>query len=478
MPQPSHSVAASAPPSGSFRFSLQGLLVTITLIAVALAVTSWLIWDQDEVWILRSWTCGALALGVLDRTRGKLGIIAAAVGGGLAPAAIVLHMWQSPGRYPLAHALWLSELGHNSVLLALAVGAMAAALVAALCCLASWRPWWLVAIALLVAIGLFAVRPSVWNERAVFELTTAEIQRPSVATTRVLALSSDGTRLAVERRSSTDPGRLEIWSIGNGHFREGATDVSGAIQLMEFSPDDSQLVIGSQVTQIVNLDPRTTVSRSVLQLAIHDPRTAARKSTLQAPANVQSLSRFRFTDDGSALVALGSLPYHQAVLAWDARTHELLCLVAIPRPIPGELLQALERARDQSLAADRALEPHTDSDRRWLALAREVLDLDGATPPPLPLPFPDRVVARSDKWAVTVHRQPNPPSLYSRLPFVRRLNLHDDLNQLQLVDPASGNVVRASRWIPDFRAAVISRDDGTIAAVTNDGKVRIWDVPD
>src|SRR5262245_46990836 len=106
MPQRSHSVAASAPQSGLFRFSLQGLLVTTMLVAVALAVANWSSWDLDELWILRSWACGALALGVLDRTRGKLGIVAAALGGGLAPAAAVLHMWQSPLRYPQAHTLW------------------------------------------------------------------------------------------------------------------------------------------------------------------------------------------------------------------------------------------------------------------------------------------------------------------------------------------------------------------------------------
>jgi hypothetical protein len=113
-------VASRAPQAGWFRFSIQGLLVTTTLIAAALAVSSWSAWDQDELWILRSWSCAALALGILDRTRGKSGIVAAAVGGGLAPAAVVLHLWQSPGRYPGANALWLAELGHNAVLLTLA----------------------------------------------------------------------------------------------------------------------------------------------------------------------------------------------------------------------------------------------------------------------------------------------------------------------------------------------------------------------
>jgi hypothetical protein len=457
-----------------FRFSLQGLLVTITLIAVALAVTSWSIWDLDEVWILSSWTCGALGLGILDRARGKLGIVAAALGGGLAPAAVVLHLRQSPDRYPLAHALWLSELGHNSVLLALTIGAMIGAIVAALYCLARSRPWWLVVIAVLLAIGLFAVRLIGWNERAVFELTSKEAQRPFLPQSQVLALTSDGTRLAVGLHFPTNQQRLEIWSIGDVPFRESATDVPAAIHLMEFSPDGSQLAIGRSSGQ---------------PITIHDAPTGASERTLQLPPNVSSLSRyFRFTDDGSAVVGSGLVHYRyrSAVLAWDAQTCELLCLVANPRPtlpavsFSGNLAfaEALERAREQELAADRELEPRSDSDHHWLAIGRELLELDGAKRPPLSLPYTDQVVARSDKWAVIVHRQPNLSPLYMRCPFIRRLDRSDDLRQLRLVDPASGKVVRESRWMSELDAVALSRDDGTIAAVTADGKVRIWDAPD
>jgi len=447
------------------------LLVTTTLIATALAVTSWSIWDLDEVWILRSWTGGALALGILDRTRGKLGIVAAAIGGGLAPAAFVLHMWQSSGRYSLAHALWLSELGHNSVLLALAVGAMTGAIFAALYCLARWRPWWLMVIAVLLAIGLLAVRPSGWTERAVFELTSEETQPPFVPQSSVLALTSDGTRLAVGLHSPTNEERLEIWSIGESAFREGETHPPGSIHLMEFSPDGTQLAIGSSSGQPVT---------------IHDPRTGAWERTLELPSNVPSLSRlFRFTDDGSAVVGSGLVHFRSAVLAWDARTCQLLCLVANPRPprpavsFSGnlEFAQALERARGEELAADRELEPRTDSDHRWLAIGRELLELDGTKRLPLPLPYTDRVVARSDNWAVTVHRQPNLSPWYMRCPFIRRLDRRGDMRQLRLVDPVSGKVVRASHWMSEVDAVALSRDEGTIAAVTADGKVRIWDTP-
>jgi hypothetical protein len=65
-----------------------------------------------------------------------------------------------------------------------------------------------------------------------------------------------------------------------------------------------------------------------------------------------------------------------------------------------------------------------------------------------------------------------------RCPFIRQLDWRDDLRQLLLVDPVSGKVVRASRWMPEVDAVALSRDDGTIAAVTTDGKVRIWNVPD
>jgi|GEM_PF-7123930 WD domain, G-beta repeat. len=473
MAELSQSAADSSPRPGGFRFSLLGLLVTTTLIAAALAVTSWRIWDEDEVWILRSWTCGALTLGILDRLRGKLGIVAAALGGGLAPAAVVLHLWQSPSTYPLPNTLWLSELGHNSVLLTLAAGATAAAAVAALCCLARWRPWWLVALALIVAAGLVAARPSIWKERSVFELTTNE--NPAIASpTPVLALTSDGTHLAVEHRAATNQSLLEIWSTSDRPHRIARAPVLGLwnINLAEFSPDGSQLAVGYSFGN---------------QISIVDPQTAAWKSTLQMPDGFASVSRFRFTKDGSALVALGSLSRQPTVLAWDAKTHELLCQVAIPLPTPRVtsstrigLPESAAWAREQELAARRDWEPRTDSDNRWLALGRELLDVDLWSALGSEFLNVDRAsrtpfVARSDEWVVVIHRLPMPSHWLKRCPFVRKFYRGDEVDQLKLVDSTSGQVFRTSRGIPSVKAVAISHDGGTLAAVTADFKVRIWD---
>jgi hypothetical protein len=466
-------VAIHTPHAAWFRFSIQGLLVATTLIAAALGVTNWSVWDQDEKWILSSWICGALALGIPDRIRGRLGIVAAAVGGGLAPAAVVLHLWQNSSRYPMAHAWWLAELGHSAVLLTLAAGAIAAAAVAALCCLARWRPWWVVGVALIAVIALVEIRPRVWMERVAFKVIINENRALSYAPTPTLALDCDGTRLVIERRAPTNQSFLEIWSIGDRPVRMASAEVKGLhnFNRAEFAPEGSQLAVGYSFGKLI---------------AIIDSRTAAWKSTLQPPARVESLSHFRFTDDGSALVALGSLPYHQTVLAWDAKTHELLCQIAIPRPIPrvvsaaGSSSLVIDQAwaREQELAAERAWEPRSESDHRWLALSRELLSLDGGRQPPISLPPLDEIVAQCDDWTVVAHRQPMPSHWLQRCPFVRRFYRRDALNQLMLVESVSGKVIHTSGWIPEISATAISRDGCTIATVTADGKVRIWDVPE
>jgi len=80
---------AARPPS-PLRFSLSHLFAVTTLAAIALAATFGPRWDADERWIIGSWFIGAIGLTSISRARGRRGVLAAFLGGGLLPGAVAL----------------------------------------------------------------------------------------------------------------------------------------------------------------------------------------------------------------------------------------------------------------------------------------------------------------------------------------------------------------------------------------------------
>ena len=193
--------AATPTGLGPFRFSLQGLLITITFMAIGLAVTNWRMWDADERWILRCWFAGSLSLAVLDRMRGSLGILAATIGGGIPPALITLHLWQNPSRYSLPTRSWMAELGHDSVLMVLFTGALAGALAAGACCIARKWPRSFALATVVVFVVLAANGPS-WTNRA-RDWVRAARRRDDVA--RTVARLPFVRHLALDRQAEAVP---------------------------------------------------------------------------------------------------------------------------------------------------------------------------------------------------------------------------------------------------------------------------------
>jgi hypothetical protein len=478
------------PRRGPLSFSLGGLLLTTSCLAVALAITNWSLWNNDERWLLRVWFAAAITLGLVDRLRGTRGILAAALGGGLAPALLTLQMWQSPTRFGMNTTPWIGELGHNAVLLALFGGGLAAGLLAALCWLGPRYPGRtagsLAGLTILIALAVWGIEASRWRPRM-------SVQRMAARLRPALALSGDGRMLVAAENALFPPDEptLELWSLaGKTADRIGTTRIHHPISDIEFSPDGTLLVAVPQLDRLhlVGSGPVPPVLWFDLAARLREPPAQSAYRWLLEDAC--------FAPDGKSLIVVGRSAIGQRHrLAIDAVTRQpTSCL-----PLDERALTAIHPLGTGVV--------QRQSDPRWFR------DEDDSTvrrsPSRRPMPHAELIVAHDDRWLVardhviesaTRHvRRLNANAIASvsggrwilaartadipdrqtaSLPFLRHYYRYEGAKtQFVLIDPATGRIVRSSTWQRTLGSLAVSRDGLVLATSAASGQILIWDVP-
>ena len=490
MPATHSAPDAPTPRRGPLSFSLGGLLLTTSCLAVALAITNWSLWDNDERWLLRVWFAAAITLALLDRLRGTRGILAAALGGGLAPALLTLQMWQSPTRFGINTTAWIGELGHNAVLLALFGGGLAAGLLAALCWFGPRYPGRtagsLAGLTILIALVGWGIEASRWRPRMV-------VQRADTLFMPGLALSADGQMLAVaeQRLLPSDKQILEVWSIGGESAdRIGTTRTDHTISDIEFSPDGATLVV------VPRLDRLHLVATGPIPPVLWFDLAAGLREPPAQSAYRWSLEDACFSPDGTSLTVLGrSATGQRHHLAIDVITGQpTLCL-----PLDGLALTAIhplgtgivQRQRDPRWFRDeddstvrrspsRRPMPHAElivaHDDRWLVARDHVIE--STTRKVRRLNAHAIASVSGGRWILAARTDDIPDRRTASLPFLRHYYRYEGAKtQFVLIDPATGRTVRSSTWQRTLGSVAVSRDGRVLATSGNNGQILVWDVP-
>lgn len=495
--------------TSKWRFSLKTLFLWTLLVAVAVWLTSWRMWDLDERLILGSWFLAVTGSIWISRQIGNRGIVLTGLLGGVIPGSVAALY------YLISEFVWdYADVEHDAIPYCV-VSVGIAGVIGGAFFAAMFTPGGLSAlppsqredrlrrrlIAFSAAMGTLILAIGTWS----FSARTTEwtfrggLWRPSVSRgIDSVSLCADGSHLLLTTPVRRGELSLKVWKLKPFDDEPVISKLVADEAGTTWTPDGQWLAIAQ------HLDGQATITLS-------PARRGGDEVEVVVPAQTDSWDEgtVSFSPDGDMLhfdchsdsspSAVSS--YRWSVPDWRqmpettgdhgesadrSQMKRRVAVVELPKDNANEDQKfRVEVWEGRASHPDYSFAPFTDPypaqlspDGKQLAIHSSLVDLETSIVRELPgviqafLPDNKRVICSRRYGSQYWRGRENTP-----LPFIRHLWTEGEHSQLLLVDSMTGRTINKSQWIDGVLDEVVVSRNGKVAVTVDWLRILAWEIP-